>query len=169
MLAPMTSFAYPPSLREPSFGERLSPGLEAEFIRSRIRDRQALIRAACCVGVILPLLRAIEQTFRAKWSPGLLWQVALIVGISVALATLAFSRGFERRYVPIASVLLPMRGSLAAMLIANAAAHGYYEPLMVLPLMMVSPFFFFELPLRPATVCMAVTVCSFIGTAVIQN
>jgi diguanylate cyclase (GGDEF)-like protein len=144
-----------------SFGERL----EQEYIGSRLSENRVLIRVTCVLGVLLSLFGGVRQLFEGHLSDGQLLQMGLVFAASFVLASVACSPLFERLYLPLARILVPIRNALAAVLIARVAAHGQLETLMVLPLMVVGPFFLLGLPPRVALFSVVVTIVSFVGAA----
>jgi diguanylate cyclase (GGDEF)-like protein len=74
---------------------------------------------------------------------------------------------FERLYLPLAKVAVPVRNAIAAVLIARLAAQGHMETLMVLPLMVVGPFFLLGLPPRVALFSVVVTIATFVLSATV--
>ncbi len=87
--------------------------------------------------------------------------------ISGVLAVIGFSRLFERLYLPFASVLLPVRGLVATASSPVPPRTRHDEMLMLLPLMVVGPFFFLGLPYRAALVTSVTIVGSFIAAAIV--
>ena len=95
--------------------------------------------------------------------------VALVLIASLALAAVAWSSAFERFYLPLAQVVVPLRNSLAAICIARVAGAGQPEALMLLPLMVIGPFYFMGLRFRMALLSVAVTVVSFAVSAAVSD
>lgn len=141
--------------------------LESEYRRKRLQGQVALIRITCVIGAVLAGLRSIDLL--ANGHAG--WPTAFIpiVVISVLLLVAACMPGWERLYLPVANVLVPVRNACIAFGSALAARHGQPELLMVLPLAIVGPFFFLGLGYRAAGMTSVLTVAVFIGTAVMAE
>jgi diguanylate cyclase (GGDEF)-like protein len=164
--------AYPTSpdaaeLRHGTASCTLSPELEAEFVRARLWDNRTLIRVACTLAVLLAAFRGTELAFGGAWHQAQLIGVTVVLAASVALAVIAWSPAFERVYLPVATITVPIRNALAAAFVGAAAAYSQPELLMLLPLMVLGPFFFLGLSVRTATVAVAFTVSSFVVSATI--
>jgi diguanylate cyclase (GGDEF)-like protein len=146
--------------------QRFNPALEAEYVGARLSDNHTLIRVACVLAALVAAARGMEQIIGGSWNPGLLVHLALIVPASIALAWIAWSPAFARLYLPLAQIVVPIRNSIAAVPIAGAAAHGEVELLMLLPLMVLGPFFFLGLRFREALFAVVLTAASFIVSAI---
>jgi diguanylate cyclase (GGDEF)-like protein len=148
------------------------PALEAEYVRSRLLNSRTLIRMACLFGLVITCLRIAEftateagrQVFFAR--PMILFP-AVVLAMSALLAWLAWSPIFARRYLPLANFVVPARNIFAGIAVAAIAARGQVELLMVLPAMVLSPFFFLGLHFRSALVCVALTIASFAVSALV--
>lgn len=149
---------------------RFAPELEAEYVRNRLLDSRTLIRMACLLGLFIIGLRLGELSMtglpRPPPFPGApLLFATVVVGTSVLLAWVSWSRSFARRYLPLANVLVPVRNVFTAVGIGGMAAFGQLELLMVLPVMVLSPFFFLGLHFRPALVCVALSFVAYFASA----
>jgi diguanylate cyclase (GGDEF)-like protein len=152
---------YAAELHRESPWLRFAPALEAEYLRSRLLSDRALIRIACVFSALLTLGRAVEVIYSNTWDLTIVIGLFLVMGGSLALAWIAWSRAFERVYPYWAGVLVPARNSLVAIQVAAAAAHGQAEMLMAMPILLIGPFFFLGLPLRGSLWCCALTVATF--------
>jgi diguanylate cyclase (GGDEF)-like protein len=137
---------------EPDSGGRhaLGPDLEAAYVRARLLSQRTLIRVACSSAALLAILRTAEQMRLDAWHPAQPFVLATVAAASVLLAAAAFLPAFARVYLPIARVVVPGRNLLAAIFVTGAAAQGRAEMLMLLPLMIVGPYFFLGLSQRAA-------------------
>ena len=161
---PRSRFAA--ELRRGAAGGPFSPLLEAEYVRAHLLGSRTLIRAACMLAALLAMLRAAEQAFFASLDV-LHWiQIGAVVGSSIVLTAVAWSPAFGRLYLTLAQVVVPIRNTLAAMAVVEVAASGQLEMLMVLPLMVLGPFFFLGLRFRVALLTVLLTVASFVVSAV---
>lgn len=151
---------------------RFAPELEAEYVRSRLLDNRTLIRMACLLGLVLTALRIGEIGFTGGPAfffmngPVILLPV-IVLSSSLLLAWFAWSPSFTARYLPLANIAVPVRNVVAATAITMMASTGQTEVLMLLPAMVLSPFFFLGLHFRPALACVTATVAVFIAAAVL--
>jgi diguanylate cyclase (GGDEF)-like protein len=145
---------------------RFSPKLEAEYVRAHLASSRTLIRVACVLAALLAILRGVDQAVASRWDSILLIDFCLVIGASIVLASIAWSPAFERLYLRWAGIAVPVRNSIVAAHLAAAAAHGQVEMLMVLPALMIGPFFFLGLRFRTALFSAVLTVASFIASAI---
>lgn len=153
--------------------KRFDGELEAEYIRFRLLDSRTLIRMACLLGVVLTSLRVGEYAATgpgrqaAFGGPMVIFPV-VVLSASLLLAWFAWSPSFARRYLPLANFLVPTRNVFAGIAIAGVAARGEVELLMLMPAMVLSPFFFLGLHFRPALACVVLTFVSFVVSALVH-
>jgi diguanylate cyclase (GGDEF)-like protein len=145
-----------------SFGSKI----EAEYVRAHLFDNRTLIRVACTFAVLLSAGRGAEQAFFGALNPLQLVLVGLVLAGSLVLAAIAFSPLFNRLYLQVAQVIVPIRNVLATACIAQTAALGQIEALMLLPLMVIGPFYFMGLRFRSALLAVALTAGAFVVAAV---
>jgi diguanylate cyclase (GGDEF)-like protein len=141
--------------------------IEAEFVRARLRDNRTLIRVVCTLAVVLAALRITELAFGGVAHPAQFFGVTVVLMASIALAVIVWSQVFERIYLPVATIIVPVRNTLAAALIGATVTYGQPEMLMLLPLMVLGPYFFLGLNYRAANVAVTLTVVSFFVSAMI--
>ena len=146
-----------------------APALEAEYVRARLASTRMLIRAACVLALLVTLFRSAQQVIDGTLTWPMLVPITLAFVSSGTLAVVAFTRTFERWYLPLANVLVPVRNTLAAVGIAVTASQGQLEALMVLPFMVLGPYFFLGLGIRIASLTVALTLSSFALTAVFAD
>ncbi len=146
---------------------KFTPEFEAEFVRARLWDNRTLIRVVCTLAVLLAAFRLTELAFGGVWNQAHLIGVTGVLLASMVLTVIAWSPLFERRYLPVATILVPIRNVLAAALVGAAAAYGQPELLMLMPFMVLGPFFFLGLSYRVASVAVVLTVSSFVVSATI--
>ena len=141
------------------------PQIEAEYLRARLRDDRTLIRAAAVFATLMTALRGGERVLLGPLDP-VMWAVlAVVVASSLALLGISWTSAFERVYLPVAQIVVPVRNALATLLIVQTAAHGGLEGLMIVPLMVLSPFYFMGLRYRTALVTVGATIVAFIAGA----
>jgi diguanylate cyclase (GGDEF)-like protein len=156
---------YAVELQRVSPNLRFSPKLETEYVRAHLRHSRTLIRVACVLAALLAVLRGAEQAVESPWNSVLLIDFSLVIAGSIALASIAWSTSFDRLYLPWARLIVPIRNSIVAVHVAAAAARGEAEMLMILPLILMGPFFFLGLRFGTAFVSGASTVVCFIISA----
>ena len=153
-------------LRKGRPGARFAPALEAEYVRTFLRDNRTLVRLSCTLAVLLAALRGLEVLVGsvAGQSSGPAFLAASIP--SLILVWLAWSRRYERHYLPWAYVLIPLRNSIVAAQLVRVAAHGQLDGLMLLPLILLGPFYFMGLQYRAALLIVSLTGVSMLAAAV---
>jgi len=156
---------YAAELQRDPANLRFSPRLEREYTLSQLMDERSLIRVVAVIAAFVGVIRGAELGFRIAWTTTLLVDFSVVIAGSVILALIAWSRSFDRFYLPWARVIVPVRNAIMAAHVAEAAAHGQTEMLMALPLMLIGPFFFFGFRFRTAAFTGAVTVASYVAFA----
>ena len=146
-----------------SFGEPL----ESEYRRTRLAEDRTMIRVAAVLVLVLAGMRGTEQIMGHVWSVSEIAQFTTSLAISFVLTVVAFSPWFERAYMPLAQVLVPIRNPLVAVTVASTSAAGQLEALMLLPLLVIGPFFVHGLRFRAALFASAVTLLGFVIPAAV--
>ncbi|HEX5048125.1 MAG TPA: diguanylate cyclase [Gammaproteobacteria bacterium] len=164
-LAAFPNSPYAAELARGAASRSFSPAIEAEYVRAHLVTNRAFVRVAAVLGVLLPALRVLEQLMIGAVNRPL-ELVGVIFAASAVLAVLAWSPLYSRVYLPVAQVLVPIRGVVAAVGVAQVAALGQLELLMLMPLMVLGPFFFLGLRFRAALFAVAVSVVAFMAAAV---
>lgn len=141
---------------------RFGRQLELEYVRAHLLDSRIVIRAACTLAALLGLGRCVEQLAAGPERTGSLLAIGVVMTASLLLTTLAWSAAFERLFLPCARIIVPARNALVAAYIAAAAAHGQLEMLMVLPTLLIGPFFFLGLRFHTALLSGVLTAASFV-------
>jgi diguanylate cyclase (GGDEF)-like protein len=129
-----------------------APALEKEYARSNLARFRTLIQVACTCAALIAVLRFVEQVLTDSLNRFNAAGLAFIVVGSLALMAVAWSRHFERLYLPWAELIVPARNAATAALIADAAANGHLDMLMLLPLTLIGPFFFLAVRYRTALI-----------------
>lgn len=148
------------------FTLRFGPPLEDEYIASHLRRVRRRLRAWFSLTVLLSIAFTI-----AEIRSGGLWRVAslahlvVLVPCALALFWLAWSKRYERYYMPAARVLVTLFNALIATFIAQALAKGEYENLAGLTVNLFAIFFFAGLMFRHALLTSVVALLSFFVTA----
>ena len=153
---------------------RFEPELEAEYLRTRLINGRTLIRMTCLLALVVTALRLVEiavtgQGILLRSSPYVIVFPLVVLLSSLLLAWFAWSPSFVRRYLPLAAFAVPARNIFAAIAVAVMAARGEVELLMVLPAMVLSPFFFLGLHFRPALVCVVLTITAFAASSLVAG
>ena len=143
----------PPSTRFPG-------ALEGQFVRSTLRNSRSIVRFACTLTLLLIAVHGAQLLIAHRPLP-LNGVIGPAVGaFSLVLAWLAWSRRYERWYLPVAWVLVPLRNVLIVAQALHAAAAGAAEALMVIPLLIIGPFYFLGLPFRAGLFAATLAVAS---------
>ena len=141
--------------------------LEAEYGRQHLAERHTLIRATALFALLLTVLRGTEQILAGEWDQVQLVQFAVVLAVSMVLAAVACGPWFARHYLPIAQLLVPIRNALVAVTVAGVAARGQLEALMLLPLLVIGPFFVLGLRFRAALVTVALSVVAYLVSSAV--
>jgi len=143
-----------------------SPALEAEYVRADLLHSRELIRVVCTLAVLLVAFRGVDQAIAGSWDRVLLIDFGVVLSSSILMLSIAWSRTFEHLFLPWAQIVVPLRNSIVAVHVAQAAAHGHLVMLMILPVLLLGPFFLLKLRFRAALVSGALAVAAFIGSAI---
>lgn len=145
---------------------RFGPELEAEFVRARLQNGRTLVRMACLLGLLVACLRIAELAVNGtgilvETRPYLMAIPIVVFLATVLLAWFAWRPSYLRLYLPFANVAVPVRNVFASIAIAAVAARGQVEILIVMPAMVLSPFFFLGLHFRSALASVVLTIVAF--------
>jgi hypothetical protein len=165
-LAAFPNSPYAAELERGAASRSFSPTIEAEYVLAHLANNRAFVRVAAVLGLLLPAFRGIEQVMIGAGDRPL-GLVEVILGASALLALLAWSPLYVRLYLPVAQVVVPIRGVVAAIGVAQVAAQGQLELLMIMPLVVLGPFFFLGLRFRAALLAVVLAVVAFVAAAVI--
>ena len=150
---------YAVELQKAPPGAHFPEPLEAQFARATLRNSRTVVRFACTLTVLLVASRGAELLVMRHALPETPVNVGVVLS-SLALVWLAWSRSFERLFLPFASLLVPVRNVLIAVQVVRAVAgDGAVAELMVLPLLVIGPLYFIGLPFR-AGLLSAVLACA---------
>jgi len=157
---------YAAELRKARLPACFAPAMEADYLRSFLRDNRALVRLSCTLALLLIALRGFEAligTTGGQSSPG----AFLAVGAaSIILAWLAWSRSYERHYLPWAQLLIPARNCVIATQLVRVLAHGQLDVVMLAPLLLIGPFYFMGLRYRTALYVVSLTGACMLAAAI---
>ncbi len=148
---------------------RFEAELEAEYVRARLIDNRTLFRMASLLGLLVTILRIGELAMTnggalVRAQPIVIVFPVVVASMSALLAWFAWHPSFLRRYLPLANFAVPTRNVFVSVAVAAMAARGQVELLIIMPVMVLSPFFFLGLHFRPALISVALTIASFVGS-----
>jgi len=156
---------YAAELRKARPAARFAPRMEADYLRAFLAENRPLVRLSTTLAVLFIVLRGLENVLGSAVARSLPVFLSVLAS-SLALAWLAWSHRYERHYLPWAQVLLPLRNSIVAAQLIRVAAHGQLDVLMLLPLLLVGPFYFMGLRFRTALFIICLTGVSMVAAAV---
>ena len=151
---------------------RFEAELEAEYVRARLINNRTLFRMASLLGLLVTFLRIGELAMTnggdlVRAHPIVIVFPVVVASMSALLAWFAWHPSFLRRYLPLANFAVPTRNVFVSIAVAAMAARGQVELLIIMPVMVLSPFFFLGLQFRPALISVALTIVSFVGSALV--
>lgn len=170
-LSPLSLADVPDSLyaaelqRGPAELRFSNPKVEAEYIRADLMQSRTLIRVACTLAALLTFFHGLGQVFGGAQDGITLIDFGLVFSSSILLVSLAWGQAFERSFYQWARIIVPVRNAIVAAHVAKAAAHGQLEMLIILPVLLIGPFFFLRLRFHAALVSGVLAVVSFIASA----
>ncbi len=164
---PLPGSPYSEELARGVASHSFGPELERKYLRARLMEDRTLIRVAAALVLLVGGSRGAEQILAGAWNPLELVQFGVSVVSSIVLAIVAFSPWFERVYLPLAQVIVPVRNPIIAMIVASTAAAGRLEALMLLPLLMIGPFFVYGLRFRVALVTVTISVAAYVAAGLV--
>ena len=172
ILAPsLNDLASPPDSRYAAEQRRINEGrpfsseFEREFLAARLLKDRALIRASACLALLVVGTRIFAQSVNGTAHGLLLIEAFAVTAASLALLWLAFGPAFERHYLRWAEIIVPVRNTLGATYFAVAAALGRVELFMVMPILILGPFFFAGLRYGAALACGVMSLAAFVLTS----
>jgi diguanylate cyclase (GGDEF)-like protein len=142
-----------------------SPKVEAEYVRADLMHSRTLIRVACTLAVLLAVFHGLGQAFGGARDGVSLIDLGLVLASSILLVSIAWGRAFEHSFHRWARIVVPVRNAIVAAHVARAAAHGQLEMLIILPALLIGPFFLLRLRFRAALVSGVLAVASFTASA----
>jgi diguanylate cyclase (GGDEF)-like protein len=163
-LAAFPNSPYAAELAKGAASRSFGPKIEAEYVRAHLASNREFVRVASVLGVLLPAGRVLEQLMLGTVDRPL-DLVAIVLAASALLALLAWSPLYERAYLPVAQVVVPIRGVVASVGVAQVASLGQIELLMIMPLVVLGPFFFLGLRFRAALLSVTLSVLAFVVAA----
>ncbi|HET9106591.1 MAG TPA: diguanylate cyclase [Steroidobacteraceae bacterium] len=157
---------YAAELRKVRPSPRFAPDMEADYLRAFLAENRSLVRLTCILAVLFIVLRAAEVAVGSR-IPGHSSLIAAgVLSSSLALLWLAWSRAYERHYLRWARILIPVRDCLVAVQLVRVVAEGQLDVLIVLPLLLIGPFYFMGLRYRTALIIVSLTGASMIAAGI---
>ena len=159
--------AYPDSvyaheLRRGPARMHFEASLEAAYRVAHLRRVRLRVRIWHSVNMVLAIMFAADQIRRVgMWNAVSVARVCALVPCALALVWLAWSRQYERSYLPLARGLVAVFGALIAVFVAPAFLDGQVRELASLMLILSGGFFFAGLMLRQAFLAAAFTLFVF--------
>ena len=160
---------YAAELRKRQLPARFAPAMEADYVLGFLRDNRPLVRLSCTLAVLLVALRCIEVLLGSAVGVSSRPLFLGVLFVSVFLAWISWSRGYERHYLRWAHLLIPVRNSVVAVQLVRVAAHGQLDVLMLLPLLVLGPFYFMGLQYRAALLIVCLSGASMLGAAIVYH
>src|SRR6185437_6458270 len=134
---------------------------------SHLRHLRLRVRLWFSLGVALSLVYSVVQAFRTGLSSIDFDVVTLVVfPCALALAWLAWTTEYERVFLPLSRLLVPLKGALVAFFIVPLTGHGHDEELALLAVYVIAAFFFSGLMFRSALVAAFAPIASFALTGI---
>jgi diguanylate cyclase (GGDEF)-like protein len=158
---------YAAELRKARLPPCFAPTMEADYVRSFLRDNHTLVRLSCTLALLLIALRAFEVLIGSTGGQSSLGAFFAVGVASAILAWLAWSHNYERHYLPWAQILIPARNSVIAAQLVRVVAHGQLDVVMLLPLLLIGPFYFMGLRYRTALLVVSLTGACMLAAAFI--
>ncbi len=159
--------AYARELRTGVARLRFAPELEGLYAQAHLQRLRLRVRIWFSLNCLLALFSIISWVFVGGAPRGLvLWAYALADVTALALTWLAWTRAYERRYMGVARVLVPILGASIAVFIAAGMAGGFGQLVGVLTINIIAVFFFAGLLFRAALLATAAILAAFTAAAV---
>lgn len=159
------SSAYAAELKRSAAGSPFRADLEAEFGRIRLRGNRTVVRVVALLAVVLTALRGADQILNGVWTPLQTALFAAVIVASITLCTVAWSPWFEKLYLRVANVLVPLRSTIVAAALASALTREQMDAAMFLPPLVIGPFFFLGLHFRVALLTAGVSIAAYVVSA----
>ncbi len=153
--------AYARELRTGVARLRFAPELEALYVQAHLQRLRLRVRVWFSLNCLLALSAIITWVIYAP-PPGLVWWAYALADLSaLVLAWLAWTSLYQRRYMAIARVLVPILGASIAVFIAQDMAAGLGVLIGVLTINVIAVFFFAGLLFRAALIATAAILAAF--------
>jgi diguanylate cyclase (GGDEF)-like protein len=135
---------------------RFEPALESEYSSAHLRRVRLRVRVWFTFVLVVRLLFASSQIQRTGLSSeAALLQLFVVFG-SALLVYLAWSPLYDRAYLKLSAIVIPLFYSVIAFLVVDAIPRGYFEQFDAFNVALIAVYFFAGLKFREA---LATTVC----------
>jgi diguanylate cyclase (GGDEF)-like protein len=159
--------AYAHELRRGLGTLRFDSPLETEYTFAHLRRVHLRVRVWFSLTLALAVFFTANQVHReGAWNLLSVAHWGVLIPCTGALVYLAWSRLYERFYLPAARILVPLFCVLISVFIAIALTHGKDEQLAQLTVNLVAVFFFAGLLFRQALLSSAVILIAFAVAAI---
>jgi diguanylate cyclase (GGDEF)-like protein len=153
---------YARELQRRTAGLRFAPSLEAEYSIAHLRRVHRRVRVWFTLVFVVRVLLAIDQARRTGvWSGPALIYIGAILPCSLFLVWLSWGRYYERLYLRIAPILLPLFYALIAVVVARSLVIGRFEQFAGFAVVLIAVFFFTGLKFREALFTAIVLLIAF--------
>jgi diguanylate cyclase (GGDEF)-like protein len=153
---------YARELQRRSAGLRFAPSLEAEYSIAHLRRVHRRVRVWFTLVFVVRALLAIDEARRTGVlsGPALIY-IGAILPCSLFLVWLSWGRHYERLYLRIAPILLPLFYALIAVVVARSLVIGRFEQFAGFTVVLIAVFFFTGLKFREALFTAIVLLIAF--------
>jgi diguanylate cyclase (GGDEF)-like protein len=154
--------AYARELQRRTAGLRFAPSLEAEYSIAHLQRVHLRVRVWFTLVFVVRALLAIDQARRTGVlsGPALLYMGA-ILPCSLFMVWLSWGRYYERLYLRVAPILLPLFYALIAVVVARSLVVGRFEQFSGFAVVLIAVFFFTGLKFREALFAAIVLLITF--------
>ncbi|HTV23520.1 MAG TPA: diguanylate cyclase, partial [Polyangiaceae bacterium] len=137
--------------------------LERQYRSAHLRRVRLRARIWFSLSAMLSLVFTVAQLRGTGFSSASFWLHLLVVPGGLALVWLAWSRHYERLYLPVANILAPVMGALIATFVAVSVARGQGYRMGILTVDVVAALFFMGLQFRAGLVTALAMLVGFAG------
>lgn len=156
---------YARALRSGVSGLRFAPELEALYTQGHLERLRLRVRIWFFLNCLLGVATIIGWFFHHP-PPGMArWPYAVADVSALVLAGLAWTGAYERRYMVVARVLVPILGASIAVFVAQGMAAGFGQLVGVLTINVIAVFFFAGLLFRAALLATTAILVAFTAAA----
>jgi diguanylate cyclase (GGDEF)-like protein len=146
---------------------RFDREIESQYRAAHLKRVRLRVRLWFSIALGLSLLYSVVQALRTGLSSvnfGI--EFFVVVPCAVLLAWVAWSSEYQRLFLPVTRVLVPLKGALVAFFIAPLIGSGHDEELATLTVYVIAAFFFSGMMFRTAAVSALAIVASFAATSI---
>jgi len=140
---------------------RFSAALEPLYRRSHLQRMRLRVRLWFSFAALVATADIVLRLVGFDRHDPLVWAYGIANACDLCLVSLAWSGGYQKLYLPVARVLVPLLGAATALFTARALVIGQGQQLAVLTLSVIVAFFFSGLLFRDALFATLVSVASF--------